>query len=162
MENRSAHLPIPSLLAADVSRFAGQVYQPCKLTPLQLTPLYSHSISAGFPSPADDYIEAQLDLNALLISNKAATFFLRVQGDSMVNAGIHPGDIIVVDRSIRPTHRAIVVAVVDGELTVKRLVTRNGAAELHAENPKYAPICLHEGQELSIWGVVTSSVHQIR
>lgn len=80
----------------------------------------------------------------------------------MINAGIHHGDIIVVDRSVQPQHRSIVVAVVDGELTVKRLMTHMGAAELHAENPKYMPICLHEGQELTIWGVVTSSVHQVK
>ena len=140
----------------------GQILLPCRLAPLQLTPMYSHSISAGFPSPADDYIEDRLDLNELLINNKPATFFLRVKGDSMLNAGIHHGDIIVVDRSLQAGHRSIVVAVVDGELTVKRLITRNGSAELHAENPKYAPICLQEGQELTIWGVVTSSVHQVR
>lgn len=141
---------------------AGQILLPCKLAPLLLTPIYSHSISAGFPSPADDYIEDRLDLNELLVSNKSATFFLRVKGDSMVNAGIHHGDIIVVDRSLQAGHRSIVVAVVDGELTVKRLISRNGSTELHAENPKYAPICLQEGQELTLWGVVTSSVHQVK
>jgi len=141
---------------------AGQILLPCKLAPLQLVPIYSHSISAGFPSPADDYIEDRLDLNELLINNKAATFFLRVKGDSMVNAGIHHGDIIVVDRSLQAGHRSIVVAVLDGELTVKRLITQNDSAELHAENPEYPPIRLQEGQELSIWGVVTSSVHQVK
>ena len=141
---------------------AGQILLPCRMAPLQLTPMYSHSISAGFPSPADDYIEDRLDLNELLVNNKSATFFLRVKGDSMITAGIHHGDIIVVDRSVQPAHRSIVVAVVDGELTVKRLVSRSGVAELHAENPKYAPICLQEGQELTIWGVVTSSVHQVK
>jgi DNA polymerase V len=141
---------------------AGQIILPCKMAPIQLTALYSHSVSAGFPSPADDYIEDRLDLNELLVNNKAATFFLRVKGDSMINAGIHHGDIIVVDRSVQPSHRSIVVAVVDGELTVKRLISGNGIVELHAENPKYAPICLQEGQELTIWGVVTSSVHQVK
>lgn len=140
----------------------GQILLPCELAPLLLTPIYSHSISAGFPSPADDYIEGRLDLNELLVNNKSATFFLRVKGDSMINAGIHHGDIIIVDRSVQPAHRSIVVAVVDGELTVKRLFSRSGVTELHAENPNYAPICLQEGQELSIWGVVTSSVHQVK
>jgi DNA polymerase V len=162
MENRTTILPTQLVQQPDFSLFVEQILLPGKIAPVQLTPLYSHSISAGFPSPADDYIEDRLDLNELLISNKPATFFLRVKGDSMVNAGIHHGDIIVVDRSLQPAHRAIVVAVVDGELTVKRLISYNGITELHAENTKYAPICLQEGQELTIWGVVTSSVHQVR
>lgn len=125
-------------------------------------PLFSHKVAAGFPSPADDYIEDHLDLNKLLIKNKAATFFLRVKGDSMVNAGIHNGDIIVVDRSVEPVDGSVVVAVVDGELTIKRLVLCNGVAELRAENPKYSPIWFKEGQELTIWGVVTSAVHLVK
>ena len=124
-------------------------------------PLFSHKVSAGFPSPADDYVEDVLDLNKLLIQNKAATFFLRVKGDSMVNAGIHDGDIIVVDRSLEAVDRSVVVAVVDNELTIKRLVWRNGVAELHAENPRYQPIRFREGQEMTIWGVVSSSVHSV-
>ena len=172
MENRTANFPQannsaelihkPGLSHAIQSAVAEQILLPGKISPIQLTPLYSHSISAGFPSPADDYIEDRLDLNELLVNNKPATFFLRVKGDSMINAGIHHGDIIVVDRSVQPANRSIVVAVLDGELTVKRLITRSGIAELHAENPKYAPICLQEGQELTIWGVVTSSVHQVK
>ena len=173
MKNRTANSPFsfsnqtklvqqPGFNHAIQSAVAEQILLSSKMVPRQLTPMYSHSISAGFPSPADDYIEDRLDLNEMLVNNKAATFFLRVKGDSMINAGIHHGDIIVVDRSVQPAHRSIVVAVVDGELTVKRLITRSGIAELHAENPKYAPICLQEGQELTIWGVVTSSVHQVR
>ena len=131
-------------------------------SPIQLLPLYGHKVSAGFPSPADDYVEDKLDLNQLLIQNKSATFFLRVKGDSMLNAGIHDGDIIVVDRSVEAMDRSVVVAVIDGELTVKRLAYRNGSAELHAENTKYAPIRLKEGQELTIWGVVTSAVHSVK
>jgi DNA polymerase V len=80
----------------------------------------------------------------------------------MINAGIHDGDIIVVDRSVEPVDRSVVVAVIDGELTIKRLVKRNGVAELHAENPKYEPIRFKEGQELTIWGVVTSAVHTVK
>lgn len=162
MENRTVNSPFKLSEPVDQTEMAEPILLPCKLAPAQLTPMYSHSISAGFPSPADDYIEDRLDLNELLINNKSATFFLRVKGDSMVNAGIQHGDIIVVDRSLQAGHRSIVVAVVDGELTVKRLITRSGSAELHAENPKYAPIRLQEGQELTIWGVVTSSVHQVR
>lgn len=166
MENNTANLPfsLPFKLVQQpaLDSVINQILLPEKIAPVQFTPLYSHSISAGFPSPADDYIEDRLDLNELLVSNKPATFFLRVKGDSMLNAGIHDGDIIVVDRSLQPVHRAIVVAVVDGELTVKRLIIRADITELHAENPKYAPLRLQEGQELTIWGVVTSSVHQVR
>jgi len=143
-------------------KLAGQMMLPLAEPPAQRIPLYGHSISAGFPSPADDYIEDRLDLNQLLVSNQPATFFLRVKGDSMINAGIHDGDIIVVDRSVQPVDRSVVVAVVDGELTVKRLIMRSGTAELHAENPKYAPIRFQDGQELTIWGVVTSAVHQVK
>ena len=156
-ENPSIHVAQP-----DFRLFPGQVLLPDIMMPLRPIPLHSHSISAGFPSPADDYVEDHLDLNELLISNKPATFFLRVKGDSMLNAGIHDGDIIVVDRSLRPLHRSIVVAVVDGELTVKRLHLQKGSAELHAENPKYAPICLQDEQELTIWGVVTSAIHSVK
>jgi len=136
--------------------------QPTQHAPLQHIPLYGHKVPAGFPSPADDYVEDKLDLNQLLIQNKSATFFLRVKGDSMIDAGIHDGDIIVVDRSVEAVDRSVVVAVIDGELTVKRLVWRNGAAELHAENQKYAPILCKEGQELTIWGVVTNAVHSVK
>lgn len=134
---------------------------PTLLAPVEQIPLYTHKVSAGFPSPADDYVEDRLDLNQLLVQNKSSTFFLRVQGDSMVNAGIQDGDMIVVDRSITPVDRSVIVAVIDGELTVKRLVLINGVAELHAENAKYAPIRFKEGQNLTIWGVVTSSVHSV-
>ena len=140
----------------------GAYWLPSLLAPVQPILLYGHKVAAGFPSPADDYVEDQLDLNQLLVQNKPATFFLRVKGDSMVNAGIHDGDIIVVDRSIEPADRSVVVAVVDGELTVKRLIMRNHIAELHAENHGFAPLQFKEGQELTIWGVVTSSVHTVK
>lgn len=144
-----SHLPHPIL-------------QPCLIAPVLPIPLYGHKVPAGFPSPADDYVEDRLDLNQLLVQNITATFFLRVKGDSMTGAGIHDGDIIVVDRSVEPVDRAVVVAVVDGELTIKRLRIRNGVTELHAENPKYLPIRFKEGQEMTIWGVVTSSVHSVK
>ena len=138
------------------------LWQPSLLAPIQSIPLYGHCIPAGFPSPADDYVEDRLDLNLLLVHNKSSTFFLRVKGDSMINAGIFDRDIIVVDRSLEPVDRSVVVAVVDGELTVKRLRIRGCSTELHAENPKYQPIRLREGQELTIWGVVTNAVHAVR
>ncbi len=125
-------------------------------------PLFASRIPAGFPSPADDYVEARLDLNELLVQRQEATYFLRVKGDSMQGAGIHPGDLIVVDRSIEAQDGSVVVAEVDGALTIKRLRLGNGAPELHPDNPAYPVIRFKEGQELRIWGVVTSSVHTVR
>ena len=124
-------------------------------------PLFGHRVAAGFPSPADDYVEDRLDLNELLIQHQEATYFLRVTGDSMVGAGIHPGDLLVVDRAIPAQDGHVVVAAVNGELTVKRLRQVGGMPELHPENPAYPVIRFKEGQELRIWGVVTSTVHSV-
>lgn len=124
-------------------------------------PLFSCGVSAGFPSPADDYIEGQLDLNELLVKHPAATFFVRVTGDSMLGAGIHHEDILVVDRSLEAGHGNVVIAIVDGELTVKRLYRQNGQVRLLAENPDYPPIELTEETSCEIWGVVTSVVHNL-
>ena len=115
----------------------------------------------GFPSPADDFIENRLDINAHLVKRPAATFFVRVQGDSMRDAGIHDGDILVVDRSLESASGKIVVAVVDGELTVKRLETRGSAMRLLPENGDYRPTEIIDGMELTIWGVVTSVIHAL-
>ncbi|MGA7324322.1 MAG: translesion error-prone DNA polymerase V autoproteolytic subunit [Rhodomicrobium sp.] len=128
-------------------------------TPL---PFYQARVPAGFPSPADDYLEGELDLNELLIEHPAATFFVRLAGDSMVRAGLFDGDILIVDRAVKASHRHIVVAVIDGEMTVKRLFARGGQVELRPENPAYKPIVIGEGRELVIWGVVTGSVRQFR
>lgn len=117
---------------------------------------------AGFPSPADDYVCDTLDLNEHLIPHREATFFVRAKGHSMIGAGIQDNDLLVVDRSLNPVHRSIVIAVIDGEFTVKRLSKRAGKIKLLAENPEYAPIELQEGQELQVWGVVTSVIHQLR
>jgi len=123
--------------------------------------LFASRVPAGFPSPADDYVEARLDLNELLVQRQEATYFLRVKGDSMQGAGIHHGDLIVVDRSLDAADGSVVVAEVDGALTIKRLRLRAGAPELHPDNPAYPVIRFKEGQELRIWGVVTSSVHKV-
>lgn len=137
--------------------------QSSKPNPTKLyTPQFSHKISAGFPSPADDYIEASLDLNELLIKNPPATFFLDVIGQSMIGAGIFEGDKLIVDRSIDPKHGDIVVAVVDSEHTVKRLYKRQGKIELHSENSDFPAITFKEGQELNIFGVVTNTIHKLR
>ena len=125
-------------------------------------PLLLSRVPAGFPSPAEDYIEGALDLNEHLVAHREATFFVRVQGHSMTGAGIHDGDLLVVDRALEAGHGDIVVAVVDGELTVKRLWRRGARVRLLAENPAFAPIELKDGQELAVWGVVTSIVRRMR
>lgn len=125
-------------------------------------PLVSASVEAGFPSPADDHLERALDLNEELVRNPAATFFVRVKGESMRDAGIRSGDILVVDRSLSPVDRQIVVAMIDGEFTVKRFRKKNGRITLEAENPSFSPIDVGEDQELTIWGAVTYVIHQAR
>ena len=111
-------------------------------------------ISAGFPSPAADYEDQRLDINEYLVRNPVSTFFFSVEGDSMEGAEIFAGDILVVDKSIRPRHGQIVVAFVDGQRLVKRLYRRDGRVALLAENPRYQPLEIHEDQELVVWGVV--------
>ena len=125
-------------------------------------PLVSASVEAGFPSPADDHMERGIDLNEELIRNPAATFLIRVQGESMRDAGIHSGDTLIVARSVTPYDRQIVVAMIDGEFTVKRFRKRNGKIFLEAENPAFDPIEVGENQELTIWGSVTYIIHQAR
>jgi DNA polymerase V len=126
-------------------------------TPIYL-PLFSHTVAAGFPSPADDYIEGRLSLDEHLVQHKEATFFVRAQGDSMVDAGIFNGDILVVDKSLTPVSGHIVIAVVDGDLTVKRLIKRGGKIMLKPENARLKQIEFIDGQELQVWGVVTSTI----
>ena len=124
-------------------------------------PLYSGKVSAGFPSPADDYIEKSLDLNELLISKPAATFFVRAEGESMLGAGIHPNDILIVDRAQKPIPGKIVICALNGELTVKRLKKDGDKLVLGAENPDYQDIFIQEESELVIWGVVTNVIHAL-
>lgn len=124
-------------------------------------PLYLSHVQAGFPSPADDYLGQALDLNDLLVRHPEATFFVRVEGDSMVNAGIHHGDILVVDRSLTPTNNRIVIAVVFGELTVKRLIKEKDKLFLVAENPEYSPIEITAEMEMQIWGVASHVIHSL-
>ncbi len=122
-------------------------------------PLYSSRVEAGFTSPADDFVEDYLDLNDLLVKRQDATFFVRVSGHSMKDAGIQPDDILIVDRSIEAKHGKIVIAVIDGEVTVKRLSTYGGRVILKAENSQYKDIPINGA--LHIWGVVTSIIHQV-
>lgn len=127
--------------------------------PKQLIPLFSSKVVAGFPSPADDYIEARLDLNEYLVMRREATFFIRVKGDSMRDANIHDGSLLIVDKSIEPKHSNIVVAVVNGELTVKFLYKRRGIVKLLAANENYPEILIHSDIEMVVWGVVRHVVH---
>ena len=128
-------------------------------TTLQL-PLFVSKVSAGFPSPAQDYVEQTLDLNELCIKRPAATFFVRVEGESMIEAGIFHNDILVVDRSVTPVHGDIVVAQVDGGFTVKELCLRPRLMLL-PRNSAYQPILLANDNELQIFGVVTNVVRQM-
>lgn len=123
-------------------------------------PLFMERVSAGFPSPAQDYIEQTLDLNQLCIKHPAATFFVRVEGDSMIEAGIYPSDILVVDRSIQAEHGDIVVASLHGEFTVKELALRP-TTRLVPRNKAYQPIGISECSDLEIFGVVTSVIRHI-
>ena len=123
-------------------------------------PLFGHKVAAGFPSPADDYVEATLDLNQYLVQHREATFFVRVKGHSMTGAGIFDGDLLVVDRSIEPTVGKIIIAVIDGELTVKCLAFEGGRPVLKAQNPHFKDIVLRDTQELLCWGVVTSTIRR--
>ncbi len=124
-------------------------------------PVFTARIRAGFPSPAADYEENKLDLNQYLIKNPPATFFVRVSGDSMEGAGIHDGDLLVVDRSIEPRSGNVVIAVVNGELTVKRLRIRRGKPLLEPENSKYPVQEIKQETEFEVWGVVTSVIHPL-
>ncbi len=137
------------------------VFVPDPDAPSMAPPLASARVAAGFPSPADDHLEGRLDLNEHLVRHPAATFFVRVAGDSMTGAGIEPGDLLVVDRSLAPADRSVVIAVVDGALTVKRLRKAGGKAWLAAENPAGPAVPL-EGADVEIWGVVTAVVHPPR
>lgn len=132
-----------------------------EITETVVRPLFSSGVSAGFPSPADDFIDKRLNLNEFLISNDAATFYLRVEGDSMRGSGIFSGDILIVDRSVKPQNSNVVIAVLDGELTVKRLRIMHGKFILEPDNPDYEPIEIYEGMHFEVWGVVTYVIHRL-
>ena len=131
-----------------------------KRHPLQL-PLAGERVAAGFPSPADDYVEVGIDLNDQLIRHPTSTFFLRVSGDSMTGAGIHDGDLLVVDRSLDPRPGRVVVAVLDGGFTLKRLVRHQGRLRLEAANPNYPPLELEGCGDMQIWGVAIHVIHPL-
>jgi DNA polymerase V len=145
---------VPALMIAAIQKYVHHKgYQ---------LPLYESKVPAGFPSPADDHIEASLDLNEYLIKHPAATFLVRVSGHSMIDAGIHENDMLVVDRSIQPAHGKVVVAAVDGLLTVKRLhKNHDGKFMLIPDNPQFDPIVIDEESNVYIWGVVTNVIHAV-
>ena len=124
-------------------------------------PVIGARVPAGFPSPAQDYIEGTLDLNEYLIPHPASTFFLRVDGLSMVQAGIFPDDILVVDRSLDAANNKIIVAVYDGEMTVKRLRIDKGKYWLLPESDDFEPIGVDEETDFFVWGVVTYVIHKL-
>ena len=124
-------------------------------------PFYTSSVQAGVPSPADDHMEKKIDISKHLVKHPTATFFVKAAGESMLNAGIHPGDILVVDRSLEAKNGKIVIAAVDGQLTVKRLHKSKKGIFLVPENELYKPIKIEEENEILIWGVVTNVLHEV-
>lgn len=147
-----------NLIGANLS---GAIFQPVPIAPACPLTLFMVPVAAGFPSPAEDFIEGKLDLNVHLIRHPAATFFVRACGDSMVGAGIHSGDLLVVDRAIEPKHGNIIIAVVNSELTVKRLHSDGERLLLMAENERYQPLEINEHTDFQIWGVVTNTIHSL-
>ena len=125
-------------------------------------PLYEDKVAAGFPSPAEDQIDTQLDLNDHLVKNPATTFYVRVEGNSMIGAGIHHNDLLVVDLSLEARDGQIIIALLNGEFTVKRLkISKNKSIQLLPENEEYPTIAVEEGMDFRIWGVVTSVIHSL-
>lgn len=118
-------------------------------------PIVENGISAGFPSPADDFLDTRIDLNEELIQNKAATFYGRVKGNSMIDAGIEDGDLLVIDKSLEPGDQKIAVCFIDGEFTVKRIQIEQECIWLVAENKAYSPIKITAENDFVIWGIVT-------
>ena len=124
--------------------------------------LFSSRVSAGVPFAVEDYQEGKLDLNRHLIRRPSSTFFMRVSGDSMIDAGIHPDDLLVVDRSLTAAHGDVVIAVLESELTVKRLSKIGNVVVLVPDNPAHTPIQVTEEMRFEVWGVVTSVIHSFR
>jgi DNA polymerase V len=124
-------------------------------------PYADHGVSAGFPSPALDFMEKSIDLNKALSENPLATFFIKVDGNSMVNAGIDDKDVLVVDRSIEATDKKIAICFIDGEFTVKRIRMKKDGLWLMPENPDYSPIKISEENQFMVWGIVTYVIKKI-
>ncbi|MFC5521756.1 LexA family protein [Polaromonas jejuensis] len=140
-----------------------EALRPVPLTACSLVlPMAGDTVRAGFPSPAEDFVVRRIDLTEILVTHPQATFLLKVSGFSMIEEGIDDGDTLVVDKAIKPRHGHIVVAVVDGEFTVKKLYQRGGRIKLQAGNPTFPDIIPNDGQTIEIWGVVTSCIKQFQ
>ncbi len=146
--------PPAPLRVVDLSPFAAGPPRP--------RPLFLARIACGFPSPADDHVDRALDLHELCVTNPPATYFVRVEGDSMVDAGIRSGDVLVVDRSVEPADGRVVVAVLNGELTVKRLRRRGPRLWLAADSTHFAAVEVTSEMDFEVWGVVTFVIHAMR
>ncbi len=133
----------------------------CDVAAKRELPLFLSKIRAGFPSPADDYLDKKLDLNEFLIKHPASTFFVKVKGDSMIKVGIHSGDILVVDRSLEPRDKKIVIAVLNGEFTVKRVQKMKDHLYLVSENDDYPPMEIKAEVDFEVWGVVVHVIHTV-
>ena len=149
-------------VAVEIDRSFLQPPQPLRPKRMpQHLPLAGERVAAGFPSPADDYVDVGIDLNDQLIRHPTSTFFLRVSGDSMTGAGIHDGDLLVVDRSLDPRPGRVVVAVLDGGFTLKRLMRHQGRLRLEAANPSYPALDLQSCKDVQIWGVAIHVIHPL-
>ena len=126
-----------------------------------LLTFYKEAVECGFPSPAGDFTEGTIDLNEELIPHPNATFIVRARGDSMVGSGIYPGDLLIVDRSIKPQNESIIIAVLDGELSVKILRLKNKQVNLSSSNKNYADVPVSEEMDFTIWGVCTNVIHNL-
>ena len=161
---------VPESKVVDIQRYiiqpqSGNVADIIKTNPslsYQPLDLFEHKVPAGFPSPADDHIEKKLDLNDYLIKQKEATFFVRIKGDSMIDAGIHDNDIVIVDKSQKASNGDIVLASIDGDFTVKSLSSYKSKYRLLAANEKYKPIEIDESMQFEVWGVVTGAVRKFK
>ena len=138
-----------------------KIYKASQQSKLSIN-LYSSSIEAGFPSPADDHLDVSLDLNKYLIKHPASTFYIYVKGDSMIEEGIYSGDIMIVDKSLNPKSNDIIIAVINGDFTVKKLYKKNNNLFLIPANKKYGLISITDEMDFEIWGVVTHTIHHCR
>ncbi|EJF07995.1 translesion error-prone DNA polymerase V autoproteolytic subunit [Pontibacter sp. FD36] len=134
---------------------------PLRATELLELPISQSYVAAGFPSPAEDYLEDKINLQQVLIRNPTATYLVRVRGESMRDARLHDGDILVVDRSLKPSHGHIIIGVVDGEFTVKRLLQKGLRLYLQPANELYPPVEITEEMDFKPWGVVVWSLHKV-
>ena len=123
--------------------------------------LYLNTVCAGFPSPASDYLEGEIDLNRYLIKNPPATFIVKSQGNCLLQAGIHSGDLLIVDRSIKPQNNSIVIASINGDLTVKRIKILGKKFLLTSDNKEYGNIKINNESDIFIWGIVTKVIHNV-